>query len=168
MRIYSLHQRDLAVPARRVASLLEELGTGRDRLWPSNHWPPLLLDRPIAIGASGGHGPIRYDVECLEPGSVRFRLTGPPGFTGTHEFDVAVTGSGCRLRHVIDGSIRGWMLLRWPLVFGPLHHALMEDALDNAERAVAGAVATPARWSAWVRLLRWAMGRRRRQRRSSG
>ncbi|MFF7412524.1 hypothetical protein [Streptomyces lydicus] len=36
----------------------------------------------------------------------------------------------------------------------PLHDAVLEDSLDLAERACAGAVGRPARWSRSVRLLR--------------
>jgi hypothetical protein len=44
--------------------------------------------------------------------------------------------------------------LSWPLVFRPLHDALLEDALDNAERQVTGRLQLPARWSPYVRALR--------------
>jgi hypothetical protein len=55
--------------------------------------------------------------------------------------------------------------LTWPLIFRPLHEALIEDSLDDAERALGGE--PPAReWSPWVRLLRrlfragrWCSGR---------
>jgi hypothetical protein len=50
--------------------------------------------------------------------------------------------------------VRGTARLSWPLVFRPLHDALVEDSLDLAERAVSARLATPARWSRYVRLLR--------------
>ncbi len=162
MRVHSLHQRDLAAPAPRVGALLHDLGTGRDSLWPNDHWPPLLLDRPLAIGAAGGHGPIRYHVDEIDPERVRFRFSRPRGLTGVHEFIVEKADPGCRLSHLIDGEIHGRMLLLWPLVIRPLHDALIEDALDRAEAAVTGAAATPARWSFQVRLLRLLLLMRRR------
>jgi hypothetical protein len=48
----------------------------------------------------------------------------------------------------------GAALLSWPLVFRPLHDAVLEDALDDAERHVTGRVERPARWSIYVRVLR--------------
>ncbi|WP_372448549.1 hypothetical protein [Streptomyces durocortorensis] len=44
--------------------------------------------------------------------------------------------------------------LTWPLVWRPLHDALLEDSLDRAERACTGAVENPARRGSYVRLLR--------------
>ncbi|MEM1418366.1 MAG: SRPBCC family protein, partial [Myxococcota bacterium] len=49
--------------------------------------------------------------------------------------------------------------LYWSLVVRPLHDALIEDAFDNAERALTGDVARPARWSLRVRLLRRVLDR---------
>jgi hypothetical protein len=46
------------------------------------------------------------------------------------------------------------MVLAWPLVWQPPHDALIDDLLDRAELVLTGAVARPARWSPWVRLLR--------------
>lgn len=51
----------------------------------------------------------------------------------------------------------GLAQLTWPLVFRPLHNALIEDALDNAEQQVTGHLQHPARWSAYVRVLRAAL-----------
>jgi hypothetical protein len=48
---------------------------------------------------------------------------------------------------------RLWPHNRWP--------AMREDLLDRAELAVTGVVASPARWSPWVRLLRGGPGQRR-------
>ncbi len=152
MRIHSLHQR-LAAPVDEVAALLDGLGSGRDRLWPKDRWPPLLLDRPLAVGAAGGHGPIRHHVEELEPGRIRFRFSGPRGLTGIHEFIVDEAVAGCRLRHIIDAEARGRILLKWPMI-RTLHDALMEDALDCAELAVTGQVAATATWPLRVRLRR--------------
>ena len=155
MRIHNVHERRLPAPVDRVGRLLDGLGATPDPLWPTEHWPAMRFDRPLAPGADGGHGPIRYRVEEHEPGRrVRFRFTGPPGLTGTHEFAVLEAPGGCVLCHTIDGRTSGHMLAAWPLVLRPLHDALLEDALDKAEAAVTGRPAAPAAWSWWVHRLR--------------
>lgn len=88
---------------------------------------------------------------------VRFRFTAPRGFHGTHGLDVEPVGpSHTRLRHVLEMRTTGRARVSWPLVYRPLHDALLEDALDRAERAVGGAP-NPRPWSRWVRLLRWVL-----------
>ncbi len=94
-----------------------------------------------------------------EPGRlVRFRFTSPPGFNGHHEFVLeraAEAGPGAvRLRHVLMMTPVDNARLTWPLVWKPLHDALIEDALDRAEAAVTGRAPAPRAWSPYVRLLR--------------
>ena len=36
----------------------------------------MRLDRPIAAGAKGGHGPVRYHCTVRAPGRVLFELSG--------------------------------------------------------------------------------------------
>lgn len=160
MRLSNTHERCLAAPANAAGRLIDGLGQRPDPLWPTDDWPPMRFDRPLAPGAAGGHGPIRYRVEGHEPGRrVCFRFTGPPGLAGTHEFTVEETPQGCLLRHAIAGAATGNMLLAWPLLYRPLHDALIEDALDKAERTLTGVVARPRSWSWRVRLLRRAARR---------
>lgn len=161
MRIHNVHERHFPAPAGQVGHLLDGLGGCPDPLWPTEHWPAMCFDRPLAPGADGGHGPIRYRVEGYEPGRrVRFRFTGPAGLTGTHEFRVTEAPGGCVLRHTIEGRASGPMLGAWPLVFGPLHDALLEDALAKAEAAVTGRAIPPPAWSRRVRRLRARAARR--------
>jgi hypothetical protein len=162
MRISNIHERAFAASPASAGRLIDGLSSRPDPLWPEGPWPPMRFDRPLGVGAAGGHGPIRYRVAEYEPGRrVLFRFTGPPGLTGTHEWRVDAASEGCRLRHIIAGRSAGRMLLAWPLVFRPLHNALIEDALDKAEMALAGSVARPRSWSWWVRLLRRGAARRR-------
>jgi hypothetical protein len=50
-------------------------------------------------------------------------------------------------------SARGPAMVTWPLIFRPLHDALVEDSLDTAARALGESV--PVReWPLRVRLLR--------------
>jgi len=151
----NVHEREIPAPAEAVGRLLDGLGTHPDPLWPEGPWPAMRFDRPLEVGALGGHGPIRYRVERYEPRRrVLFRFTGPPGLQGTHEFSVAEAPGGSFLRHAIEGRTSGAMRLSWPLVFRPLHDALIEDALDKAESTLTG-IAVPGRpWSLRVRMLR--------------
>lgn len=115
----------------------------------------MKFDRPLGVGAIGGHGPIRYTVEAYERSrSVRFRFTGPRGFDGTHAFElVVVSADETRLRHVLAMEARGRAALTWPLVFRPLHDALVEDAFTTTEISL-GMPPQVMRWSGRVRFLR--------------
>jgi hypothetical protein len=118
----------------------------------------------LEVGARGGHGPIRYTVEGYAPGqSITFRFTGPRGFDGTHGFSIEPRGSGTLLRHTIDMKLHGSARLSWPLIFRPLHDALLEDALAKAQGEMAPGRPGPGNWSPYVRLLRWVLARRGRR-----
>ena len=161
MRIDNVHSREIEGTPEAVGSLLDSLSSPEDRLWPTEHWPAMRFDRPLEVGADGGHGPIRYAVEAYTPSeSVVFRFKGPKGLSGVHRLDISPTDRGATLTHTIDGAASPRFVIPWKLVFEPLHDALTEDALDNAERAVTGEVSSPAEWSRWVRLLRWVYRRR--------
>jgi len=158
MHVRNVHDRTLAARRKEVGAMIDSLASSRDALWPHQTWPAMTLDRPLSVGAVGGHGPIRYTVEAYEQGqSVRFRFTAPRGFIGTHGVEVESLGEGTtRLRHVLEMKTSGRARLTWPIVFRPLHDALIEDSLDRAERSL-GLEPRPARWSLWVRLLRWVL-----------
>jgi hypothetical protein len=156
MKIRNVHERVFTAPIDEVGALLDSLSSRSDRLWPGQ-WPPMRFDRPLQVGAVGGHGPIRYKVE--EYGArrlLRFRFTGPEGFHGSHRFEVTALPSGeSRLRHVLEMEARGGARISWPLVFRPLHDALLEDSLDRAEASLGRDAAQASQWSWYVRLLRW-------------
>ena len=156
-RVHNIHERRFHASPERVGSLLDGLASANDRLWPSPRWPAMRFDRPLQVGAIGGHGPIRYHVEMYAPGSkVRFRLRSPRGFDGCHGFEILpAEGAGTTLRHVLDMEARGPAVVTWPFVFGPLHDALVEDCLDTAAREL-GEVVPPPKWSLRVRMLRGA------------
>lgn len=148
MVISDVHVRRVGAGA---GALIDGLAGPDDRLWPAQSWPRMRLDAGLRPGSQGGHGPVRYGVdEHVDGERVVFRFA--PGFAvrGTHGFRL----DGDLLVHELHGEPRGRMRLLWPLVLGPLHAALIEDALDAAERATTGGVRAPARWSARVRLLR--------------
>ena len=146
----------------RIGELIDSLGSANDRLWPVDRWVPMRFDRPLGVGAVGGHGPIHYTVESYVPGEcIRFRFTEPTGFVGVHYFETKPAEEGkVWLRHVIDMQVRGRALWPWAIVIRPLHDALMEDALDRAEEYATGKQLPKRELPAWVRLVRWAMTRR--------
>lgn len=155
MSWYNVHERTIEAPSEEVGALLDRLGSEGDPLWP-RAWQPMRLDRPLQVGAEGGHGGVRYRVSEYEPGRrVRFTFHPATGIDGYHELVVEPFGEGrCVLRHVLEGEARGVMRVLVPLMVEALHDAVLEDLLDNAERAATGVVARPAQWSRWVRLAR--------------
>ena len=68
--IRNVHERVINAPIEPLGALLDGLGQKDDRLWPSQGWTPMVLDRPLALGADGGHGAIRYYVSEYEPGRL--------------------------------------------------------------------------------------------------
>ncbi|MGW0532597.1 SRPBCC family protein [Streptomyces sp. NPDC003032] len=151
------HERVIAAPAATVGALLDRLSAEDDPVFPTPAWPAMTFDGPLAVGASGGHGALRYRVTEYEPGRrVRFDLTAPD--EGFHEMTVEPLGQGqgqghCRVRHVLECRLRGADRLLWPTVIRPVHETMVEEVLDNIERAATGAVARPVRWTRRVRLL---------------
>lgn len=165
MTVVNVHTRKLAAPPARAGALIDTLASSGDRLWPRGAWPAMRFDRPLGVGAAGGHGPIRYTVVAYQPGqSVTFRFTAPRGFDGTHAFQVVPDGDGCTLRHVLAMDTHGRARVTWPLVFRWLHDALIEDALATAQIAL-GEPPMVVPWSRAVRALRWLLspGRTRPQ-----
>ena len=158
MRVLSLHRRMLAASMGQAGELIDHLGSPGDLLWPCESWPRMRFDLALQVGADGGHGPIRYDVVQYEPGRrVVFRFKRPPGFDGTHAFELLPhLGGGCELVHTLEMRTSGPARLGWPLVFAPLHDALLEDAMDRA-CAFTGTPFRPAAWGVHVRLLRAAL-----------
>lgn len=161
MRIVNVHQRLLHASPQRVSELLASLGSPSDRLWPRNGWPPMRLDGPVAPGAAGGHGPIRYRVEAWEPGRlVRFRFHRMRGVDGWHAFEILdATAQHCVLEHRMEATITGLMALKWLFVIRPLHDACLEDMLSQAETSL-GHESRVVPWSPYVRFLMRRLARR--------
>jgi hypothetical protein len=155
MRIESVHTRELPVTAHELGRILDTLAGPDDKLWPIERWPndPIGFDRPLAVGARGGHGPIRYTVAAYEPGRrIAFEFEPGSGLRGHHRLEVEpVDGDRARMRHVLDAEVGGIYRLLRP-VFLAMHDALVEDLLDKAELAATGRLARAARWPRWLRL----------------
>ena len=156
MRVLNIHERKLPVPADQVGVLIDSLSSRDDALWPKQSWPRMELDRPLSVGASGGHGPIRYIVEAYTPGQmIRFHLTGPAGFNGYHRYEIIKSSARSSvLRHTLEMITHGPAVVSWPVAFRPMHDALVEDSLAVAEASL-GRPPQVRPWSGWVRLLRW-------------
>ena len=154
--IRNVHDRVINAPLEPLGGLLDGLGQKGDRLWPSRSWPPMVLDRPLALGADGGHDGIYDYVSEYEPGR-RVRVTFHPrtGIIGAHELGLdALDDERSRIRHVLIGRTSGAMRVMFPAAVEPLHDAVIEDLFDNAERETTGTVIRPATWSPRVRVLR--------------
>jgi hypothetical protein len=160
MKVVNVHHRLLHARRERVDELLDTLGSPHDRVWPRDRWPRMVLDGPLAVGASGGHGPIRYAVDAREPGFVafRFRMAGVDGWHGFEVLDA--TQHHCVLEHRMEAELRGATAVRWALVIRALHDACVEDMLSNVQVAV-GDEPRQVSWSPYVRLLRGLMLRGR-------
>ena len=155
MRIESVHTRELSVAVEELGRLLDTLAGPDDRIWPIERWPndPILFDRPLSVGAKGGHGPIRYTVTAYEPGRlIEFEFDPGSGLRGHHRLEVEPAGSaGSLMRHVLDTEPEGINRLLRPMLLA-MHDALVEDLLDKAELAATGRLARPAEWPRWLAL----------------
>ncbi|MEV0114783.1 DUF2867 domain-containing protein [Streptomyces sp. NPDC050844] len=153
------HERVIKAPAEVVGALLDRLSADDDPIFPTPAWEGMIFDRPLGVGATGGHGPVRYSVREYEPGHrVRFDFTPPDN--GFHELTVEPTGERrCRVRHVLRTRPQGMDRVLWPTLIRPLHNTIIEEVFDNIERVATGGCARPVRWSPLVRLynrLAWA------------
>lgn len=162
MKILNIHERELPVPLDRAGALVDSLASREDALWPNHCWPRMEFDRQLQVGAIGGHGPIRYFVDAYAPGrSIRFRFSGPNGFNGHHVYEVIDVGlERCVLRHTLEMRAHGPAVWSWPIIFRPLHDALIEDSLALAQASL-GQTPLIHKWSLWVRLLRWVVSKGR-------
>lgn len=167
MKIYNVHERRLNTTADSVGILIDSLGGEDDQLWPWDAWPPMKFDSPLKEGARGGHGPVRYRISEYVPGrriEFMFDTSGlTEGLDGRHLFEIVCRSEYLVLRHIVDAEcdFKSWM--KWHVLVGPMHDALLEDSLDRAEKKLHGKLSTKAVWSPWVRFLRWGMARKRRR-----
>ncbi|RST10273.1 DUF2867 domain-containing protein [Streptomyces sp. WAC05374] len=152
--VRNVHARVIEAPAEQVGALLDRIAGDDDPLFPTPAWTPVRFDRPLGVGADGGHGGVRYRVTAYTPGrGIRFDFA-PPS-TGHHRLDVEPLGPGrCRLVHTLEERQGPGQALLWSLFIRPLHDSVIEELLDNAERATSGTTAgRPVTRSPWVRLL---------------
>jgi hypothetical protein len=160
------HERTLNAPINKLAPLIDQLASRQDRFWPSSRWSAMKFDRPLAVGAIGGHGFIGYTIERYQPGrEITFRFTSPKGLNGMHRLSLEeLPGGKTRVKHMIDASLEGSMVLGWHLFIRCLHDALVEDGMDRAEAWIAQCEWKPRELSPYVKSLRWLMAKLRSSR----
>lgn len=156
--VMNVHTRELNCSMSQASCLIDRLASKDEILWPVQSWPPMKLDRPLGVGAAGGHASGEYVVEEYRPGTyVRFRFTRPTGFIGSHVFKIEeISPERVRISHVINMKVKGSGRFAWCFA-RCLHDALIEDAFDRAEEYLESRPVRQRKWSLQVRLLRWLM-----------
>lgn len=154
--ISNVHQRLLSASMDEVGALLDAVAEPNNALWPAPPWPPIVLDRPLGVGANGGHGPIRYTCVSYQPGRrVEFEFRLPTPVRGGHALELIEHPEGVLLQHTLIGEpigVAGW--LAWTVVFRAMHDVVLEQLMDRAETALGRPSRRPAQWTPHVRLLR--------------
>jgi hypothetical protein len=99
------------------------------------------------------HSRIRRGIQVseVEPALSGEKIPEPP-FLTTRTLTFLLRGDSI-LRHVIEMKAKSVARLTWPIVFRPLHDALIEDSLDKAERNL-GQELRASSGSPWVKFLR--------------
>ncbi len=156
MKVTTVHRRFIASPFDVVSSVLKTIGTHNDKVWPVDKWPAMRFQEGLKVGASGGHGPIRYTISAHRSGKhIRFAFIRPKLFHGYHEFELHMQScSSCVLIHRINMNVVGWGIVQWIVAIRFLHDALLEDLLDKVEGNCVVKPKAKHNWSTWVRLLR--------------
>ncbi|MDQ3162431.1 MAG: DUF3995 domain-containing protein [Actinomycetota bacterium] len=154
-KISNVHVRQIAAPVAVVGEILDTLGSADDRLWATDIWvaEPVLFDRPLGVGADGGHGAIRYSVVEYEPGRrIVFEFSPEGGLSGTHGFELEALGPDrSRLTHFLTAETSRWMRPIVPILIG-WHDAMVETAFDRAELEATGRLHRATRIPRWLRI----------------
>ncbi len=155
-KVHNVHVREIAAPMAVLGEILDTLGGDHDRLWATDIWiaEPVVFDRPLGVGADGGHGSIRYSVQEYEPGRrIVFRFTPGGGLTGVHGFELEALGPDrTRLVHFLDAGMSPWMRPIRPILIG-WHDAMVETAFDRAELEATGCLTRRTRIPLWLRIV---------------
>lgn len=149
--LVNVHRRPVSDPDA-ARALLHRVHEPTSGVWPADAWPPMVLDRGLERGSSGGHGPIRYSVAVAEADRVRFVFPSDGDLSGFHELRIEGDTLVHELRIEHPNRAQRWTVL-------PLHDAVIEDLFDNIEALLAGAPHPPSRrWTLRVRVLRAIIG----------
>ncbi len=162
MKVFNQHRRIYSTSKDELGKLIDTLSSENDLLWPHKLWPKMKFDKPLCCGANGGHGPIRYFVEEYQATSIiKFRFTGPSGFNGYHQYEVIeINPKQAELIHTLEMNTSGFAIFSWPLIYQPLHDALIEDSLSFSGLNL-GMLPHVTRWSLWTKILRWIISKGR-------
>ncbi|QIK61811.1 SRPBCC family protein [Leucobacter viscericola] len=138
-RVLDVHSRTFLADPAAVGQQLETLASANDDFWVTDLVPPMVLDRGLAVGSSGGHGAVKYSVAKYEPGSlIEFRFDPKIGLDGVHRFEIEGDGEHVTVSHTLEAETSGIMRFMWrPLVL-PIHSGVIEDIFDHLERAATG------------------------------
>ena len=161
--VINTHERSINALASELSRLIDQLATSQDIFWPRDRWQAMRFDRPLQVGAVGGHGPIHYVIERYEPGrEIEFRFIAPKGFNGTHRLSLEpISPTQSRIKHEIRMTLSGAARLTWPLAFEAMHDALVEDGLDRAEAFANNKPVQLREWTPHVKRLRWLLAKLR-------
>jgi Protein of unknown function (DUF3995) len=155
-RIQNLHVREIEASASVVGDILDTLGSPDDRVWASEIWvaEPVVFDRPLGVGADGGHGSIRYSVVEYERGKrVVFRFSPGGGLSGTHRFELEpLQPERTRITHFLEAQTSRWMRPLVPILIG-WHDAMVETAFDRVEREATGSLERRTTIPRWLRIV---------------
>ncbi len=155
MQVTNIHSRIIHQPLHNVDALFHTLSSDNDLMLATHLWPRMKLDKGLAIGSNGGHGPIRYFVTHYEPGqSIQFQFSKPAGFNGYHKFEIkALDKETTEVKHTISMHTTLWGTVQWIIAIRWLHDAFIEDAFDKVENHFV-VEKKKSKWSMWVKFLR--------------
>lgn len=158
MRVFNQHKLQISKPAAEVGKLLDSLASERDQLWPLENWPKIYFDRPLQVGAHGGHSPIQYEITNYIPQEfIQFKFIAPAGFVGIHYFKIeTLDANRCEISHTIEMNVTGKGIITWHIAILYLHNALIRDLFAKAEASL-GIEPTNHPWNPWVKVLRWCL-----------
>lgn len=160
MLIVNIHERSLSCSIHEAAFLIDDFAKKEASLWPSLLWPREPFDGPLQVGAQGAHGGTQYFVESYKPGrQVKFKFTKPKDYIGYHQFEL-VESSDVRtlIRHTVELNLSLLSFLKWRCFIKWVHDALIEDAFDCAQEAIASPPDRPHQWPKRVYLIRHLLG----------
>jgi Protein of unknown function (DUF3995) len=154
--LQNVHVREIEAPVSVVGDILDTLGGPGDRVWANDIWvaEPVVFDRPLGVGADGGHGSIRYSVVEYEPGRrLVFRFSPGGGLSGTHGFELEPgQPERTRITHFLEAETPRRMRPLLPILIG-WHDAMVETALDRVELEATGSLACRTRIPRWLRIV---------------
>lgn len=156
MNINNIHKRTINKSIDNISPLLSDITALNRLFWPHEKWPRIRFKNGLSTGNSGGHGPIRYDIEKYQPGQyIHFRFTKPKGIVGHHKLELnKIDDLNTEIKHSVVAQSYGMGTYKWLFIIRWLHDALLEDAMDKIENQVTSKTKHTS-WNLWVRILRW-------------